>query len=459
MKKGICIKSIMLCLLLLVPTENFAQVVSFEELNTYVQKVRIGLVDEFFDRFNGTTLHPDIPATKKDCRKNNLMMLYNLSMFKSKEDPYFKGASDMMNTVIKDSVKLHFSDTTWVALAHCKGTMDGKIVSFDLYLTVKHRKQNMYKWVISRAEGKLFDIAPHNTSEKIMLMPDDHETNFLSLKRITAEQPYNVSLFMAEGFDYEQTSVFAYLVHSGKLKINYVDDLEFVFTQIPGYIFHIRYFDREKNNAGWLISKFHKATNESKSVFMKRIHPRTEIKIDRSKMTKSPFSSSKDSLNVQDSVTKYSKNLFLVHRNMRLSQISDYLCFMQNDEQRALCYYIDKFKAMFVGDAKVIVSWKDSTSRESMSVDDFCNLVINMKNKVVQIDSVSIPIWDDTLLAIPQSIDRCPLAAYLWTGFTKKKLTDMELTNYEQNLYAYREDTEDGVEWIPMFGDLMVTIK
>ena len=130
----------------------------------------------------------------------------------------------------------------------------------------------MFKWVITNATGSIFDAKPKNKNANIMLYPDDHETNFISLHRMTNEQPYNVVRFMEKSFDYDTASVFAYLVHNGQLKINYVDDLEFVFTQVPGYIFHIRYFQREKSNAGWLISKFYKTTQKEKSAFINSIH-------------------------------------------------------------------------------------------------------------------------------------------------------------------------------------------
>ena len=40
-------------------------------LDKYVQKARIGLVDEFFNRFNGTEMHPDLPKSAKGCFNSN----------------------------------------------------------------------------------------------------------------------------------------------------------------------------------------------------------------------------------------------------------------------------------------------------------------------------------------------------------------------------------------------------
>ena len=59
-------------------------------LDKYVQKARIGLVDEFFNRFNGTEMHPDLPKSAKDSRKRNLMMLIILACFPPKRIPCLK---------------------------------------------------------------------------------------------------------------------------------------------------------------------------------------------------------------------------------------------------------------------------------------------------------------------------------------------------------------------------------
>lgn len=248
----------LLLVFLMVTGSAKAQTMDFGDLNNYVQSARVGLVDEFFERFNGHATHPDIPQSKPDSRKQNLLMLFDLGQFKSKTDPHFAEAAEMVDTIISHDTKINYSDSTWYAVAHCQGTMDGKPVKFALNLKVQHRRKSMYKWVIAQAVGKIFDITPRNDFEGIMLYPDDHETNFMSLGRMTKEQPFNIADFMCRDFSYDATSVFAYLVYANRLKISYVEDLEFVLAQVPGYTFHLRYFEREKNNAGWLISNFYK---------------------------------------------------------------------------------------------------------------------------------------------------------------------------------------------------------
>ena len=264
------LKIFIVLLSVLFGTKAYSQIVF--EPDPYLQKSRIGLVDEFMKRFNGETLHPNISKKIKDSRKKNLQLLFNLAQYKSKQDPSFIKATDMVETIIKDSVTIHFNDKEWAAIAHCSGIIDGKKTTFNVYLTVQQRKADMYKWVISKVEGKCFEISPRDTSDKIMLSPDDHETNFISLSRMTQEQPYNIKLFMSKEHEYDETSVFMYLVRTKRLKINYVENLEFMFMQIPGYAFNIQYYERESGNSGWLISKFYHYTDVEKNNLLESLH-------------------------------------------------------------------------------------------------------------------------------------------------------------------------------------------
>lgn len=243
------------------------------ELNN-LQRAKIGLVDEFIKRFNGVECHPDSTFSNADSRKNNLLLLFDLSQFVSRNDTAFIEASLMMDRVIEDSVQLNYCDSAWFAISHCKGIIEKEEVSFDLILNVKLKQDSLYTWEIVYACGDVFNIEPRNKSDRAMLYPDDHETNFISLMRMTEEQPFNVRKFIYNEFEYDATSVFAYLVHCGKLKISHVEKLEFVFTQIQGYIFHIENIERDTANSGWLITKFHKIHNEDKVLLFDKLYLR-----------------------------------------------------------------------------------------------------------------------------------------------------------------------------------------
>lgn len=245
-----------------------AQKVITNDLNAELFDSRIKLVDEFFDRFNGKEGHPDISRKDKDYRKKNLMFVFNGRMFKSKEDAKFKELQNFINTVIEKNISINYSDTTWFTKAVCHGKLKGKEVDFTLFLNVEHRKEDMYKWVIAKAEGDVFKLKPSLKSEKIMLMPDDHETNFMSLHRITTEKDDLISCYMQKDYPLDETSVFLSDVYNGLLDIDYVKDLQFIFYQVPNYVFRIKFIERETNNTGWLITDFDKVSEDEKEDFL-----------------------------------------------------------------------------------------------------------------------------------------------------------------------------------------------
>lgn len=460
MNNSIVKTTILVVSLLISSLKSDAQ--SFSALNSHLQKVRIGLVDEFFDRFNGKTSHPDLPITNDESRINNLLMLYNLSQFTSKDDPRFNEAREMMNVVISDSIGISFSDTTWAAIAHCKGSLDGKSVKFDLFLTVQHRNQNMYKWVISRAEGDFLKITPRNDNEKIMLNPDDHETNFISLKRMTCEQPFNVRNFMSNGFEYDITSVFTYLVYSKKLKIDYVDELEFVFTQIPGYIFHVQYFEREKTNAGWLISNFYKSNTDNKNAFLRLLHPQyTDPLFASQQIVDNDIHTSKEPLDTTKVENKVDfKEMFLKRHLEKLGQLCDYISFMQKkDTVRSQSVYKNKLIGLFAENSKITLQYNKKSKNKTVSVADFCQMLIQKSITFVGIDSICLPVWDDKINSLSQETNKVELSTSQCLFKSIKESDVSTCPNYDQVLYAYKEETEDGIEWIPVFGDMIVKVK
>lgn len=235
--------------------------------------IRVKLVDEFFERFNsrdslqiGQEVNVEDPGVKK------LLVLFDAKLFKSLEDSAFAEAKAFVQTVLKNDVLLNYKDSTWVAKAECHGAFQGKPVEFTLYLNVEHRRGNLYKWVIAKAEGDLFNLKPSLEKESIMMMPDDHETNFLSLKRITTEKDDYILNYKQKQFELDPTSVFYAFVNSGLLNIEFVKPLSFLFFQVPGYKFELQHVERDNLNVGWLISGFEKITDSEKMKFLNYIY-------------------------------------------------------------------------------------------------------------------------------------------------------------------------------------------
>lgn len=435
----------------------FAQLSPFNNLNTYIQSTRVGLVDEFFDRFNGKNTHPDIPSTQQDSRLKNLLMLFDGMQFSSKDDARYVEAEVMMKKVKDEGICINYTDSMWAALAHCRGLLNGRSVKFNIILTVQHRKGNMYKWVISNADSDIIDVSPTNINDRIMLLPDDHETNFMSLRRLTAEQPCDILNFMVEGFEYHPTSVFVYLIYTKQLKIEYVEDLEFIFTQIPGYIFHVKYFERESSNAGWLISDFYETSNENKSAFLHSLKPLFVFSSD------GEMSESEDIIsdtNYPDSVFGIDnismKKIYDKRLNERILLIKDYIDFIQKKDARDLKnMYERKLSALFAPNAKLHVHRGEKT--DTLTINEACEKIFGSKQKSIVLDSIRVPIWNDAIISLEPNIYMVKVNSYM-RGFSEPEYNNVLFFD-DYPLYIYKEETEDGSEWLPLFGDLSIIVK
>ena len=435
---------------------------SLNPLNAHLQAVRIGLVDEFFDRFNGNAVHPDLSAISDDSRKKNLMVLLDLSQFSSRKDSLFKEASAMMERVISDSVQINFSDTTWAAIAHCQGKLDGKNVKFDLYLTIQHRKLDMYKWVIAKVDGDIFGIEPRSDDERIMLNPNDHETNFISLRRASNDQPHNIERFMSKSFAYDATSVFTYLVYNRKLKIDYVDDLEFVFTQIPDYIFHVKYFDRDSSNSGWLISNFYKSSDESKEAFLCSLHSRTN----REALVADTII---DVDNLVEDSTKVGididfRDMYFARMCERVAQLNDYIKSLSNKgsiDSQMSGYFKEKLLSLFADSTIVHLRYSDNSAR-NVNVLSFCEMLKDQDILCESVDSICVPGWNDTINSLSPDVKKInlPSERYSVAKIRREPHNLVEaITSSNQLLFAFKVNTELGPEWIPIFGDVTVRVK
>ncbi len=423
-------------------------------LNAYQHQARIGLVDEFFLRFNGDEMHPDVKGNR-DIVKDNMLLLCDLSRFSSRTDPGFLLADSMMQAAVDDSVRLGYADGKWMALAHCKGLLNKKEVHFDLYLRVQERGADMYKWVIQRAEGNMLDIAPKQKSDEIMIYPDDHETNFMSLNRMTTEQPFNVALFMDSTFAYCPTSAFAYLVHSGQLKIDYVEQLEFVFTQIPGFVFHLNYFDRDSGNSGWLISNFYRANDLVKEQLLGKKNILTDKALPPNQGEGMYGTEKSDSLESLAEQKKKAKEQFLGNTQARIAQATDYLTFMADTTKGAdlRAYYQSKFELLFERDSKVLVLDSSANQSYTIGLDSLCRMIVS-KGVKVQIASVMVPVWDDDMTLMTDSVDLIALPAMRKT-LSKASAGDPDP---DVKLPVFKEITEKGLVWTPIFGNLEVTV-
>lgn len=438
-----------------------AQIVAFENPEAELQRARIGLVDEFMKRFNGQESHPDLKPAVCDSINRNLLWLFDQEQFmnesQQRQDSIRTEILNLIEVIDSDSVKLNYSDTTWTAIAHCKGLLFGKPEKFDVFLTVQARGDDMYKWVVNAVEGDCFNISPKNASDNIIISPDAHETKFISLNRIAKEQPRNIKLFLSKNMEYDQTSVFAYLVYSGKLKIEYVERLEFIFLQVPGYAFHIQYFDRQSNNSGWLISNFYRFSDSEKASFRKMINqvePLKQLSYEFIEHTDSTECAS-DSIYTCMPDTRRVNKLFADRIKERVKTLQDYVSFIGNDnnDMRTKEFYAQKLLGLFSSDAKTIIRNNKTGNTKIVDIKKFVDGILCHKFKDFVIDAVSS-------VVIRMSDSDEVETNVIGTGIIPISVAEsVETLNTICDKMLRIEDTEDGGEFLCDFGNLYITTK
>lgn len=245
------------------------QIMKTLDRDQYLSKVK--LVDEFFARFNGQETRHDVGPKYKD-RESSVLLLFDLSKFESKSDSGFVMAKLFAKDVVADSTYINYEDGKWFARVKCTAHLNKKNTNFLIFLTVENVRDSMYKWVISAVDGDIFKTSRDNPHRELYISPNSHELFFSSLRNVTKDAYEFVDDYTKKSFKADQLSVFTTLVRNGQLKIDAVSDLEFVFTQVPNYVFTIRHFERESKNAGWLIDTLKVVSEEEKNNLIKKYY-------------------------------------------------------------------------------------------------------------------------------------------------------------------------------------------
>ena len=245
-----------------------AQTGIFELLNREQYLAKVKLIDEFFARFNGEELRSDLGPEYAD-RESGVLLLFDIAKFKSKNDSGFVAAKVFAKSAVSSGAKLNYEDNNWFAKIKCHGKLGQKKVTFNMILCVEERDSAMYRWAISDVEGEIFSNSRGKEHRELFIMPNDNEQFFMSIRKITLESYKFIDDYVRHSYHADALSTFLALVRSNQLKIDAVTDVEFIFLQVPNYIFSVKYFERENKNAGWLIDSCCEVSKKDKEQIIK----------------------------------------------------------------------------------------------------------------------------------------------------------------------------------------------
>lgn len=244
----------------------------FDMLNSDLYRGRVKLVSEFMKRFNGEEKNPYIDPNTEEIDKINFCQLFDADFIIKNRSEIEPKAFQFVDSVLNNNVKINYSDSNWYAKASCVATFKGKEIKFDIYLVVEPRGKDMFKWVIADVKGDIFNLKPSRESDKIMLLPNEHESNFMRLNSITSEKDDYITLYSSHSSVVDRLTVFNTLVYYGFLNIEYVSDIEYTFLQVPGYAFTIKEFERESTNSGWLIKSWQQMDMKEKNLILNDLY-------------------------------------------------------------------------------------------------------------------------------------------------------------------------------------------
>ena len=223
-------------------------------------KMRVELLDEFISRFNyEKDVFGNLVENRQDIemRKRYVYSTFNEDIFKNIDNELSKYYQKFVNTVtnIEQPAYVYFTDTDWLAQADCMAMYNGKKIELTVFLRIEHIENYKYKLIIIGLKNPIFSLIPDKQNPGIIISPTDNELRFMSLPDLSGKNHKNIINYSPKEYKVDKLTVFNTLIYTGQLKIEYVKKVSYLFFQVPDYVFKVEHFERDRDNAGWLISE------------------------------------------------------------------------------------------------------------------------------------------------------------------------------------------------------------
>ncbi|HUX95879.1 MAG TPA: hypothetical protein VMV47_09120 [Bacteroidales bacterium] len=239
------------------------EIVAPVNTNEQIFLARTKQFNEFLDRFNYKTTFTGDPvdsAFKSKLPRNKMIS----SLFDLKDKRTDQSAKEFTNeytdlknrfiieVVSKNSEVPRYSGNI-IAEARSRVIYKGTPHNVSVFLAQEVIGESRIKWVILDVKGEVFNFLKSDTTFIRFIPPSSNETDFMNLKRALEDVSY-LQYYAAKDYHPDYLTLFFYLINSGAMKFEYVNEVIYHITDIPGWCMKIKEFNRNELNSGWLIS-------------------------------------------------------------------------------------------------------------------------------------------------------------------------------------------------------------
>ena len=255
-----------------VSLNSFSQVITEPvNPNEKIFLARTKLFNEFLDRFNYKTTFTGEPIdsafSSKIPRRNMISALFDLK--DRRTDPnskdYSNNYTDLKNRFITEVLEKNLQITRYsgkiIAEARSRVVYKGATQNISLFLSHEVIGDNRIKWVILDVKGELFNFLKTDTTYIRFIPPSSNDTDFMNLKRALEDVSY-LQYYATREYEPDYLALFFYMVNTGVLKFEYVEEVIYHIIDLPGWRMTIREFNRNELNSGWLVSDLSENTLE-----------------------------------------------------------------------------------------------------------------------------------------------------------------------------------------------------
>lgn len=223
--------------------------------------MRVKQFDEFIKRFNYERdwYNKSITDSFRQAvpRKQYLQLLFDLN--DSRIDTtsttfsadYVHHIAFWTQKVVEDSIMLQKNYRNIYAQAVCDVKYKNVPQQITLTLQMRITPDNAMRWEIAGVDSKWLNWDDNINGQKT-IPPNSHETQFIGMRTLLKNH-YDYKKLTSSVFQPNPLTAFFDRLYSGSLKFQHVKQVMFHVTEVDGWVFTVREFNRESYNSGWLI--------------------------------------------------------------------------------------------------------------------------------------------------------------------------------------------------------------